>query len=207
MAEGQSPAGGALACPQRLERRILTLGHRQQVAELPRRRLDRERVGELHRRDVGRRRDADLLEQSQLLELQPRLRPQQGDLGLSPGYLRLADIDQRCATDVVPRLRELEELLVAVELLAGHVGVAAGLEHAQVLLRHAGDQIRLGARYVRVGGAQLGVLQRNLRDRLSVQRPVEEQAVVRDRKSTRLNSSHSQISYAVFCLKKKNTEY
>src|SRR5688572_31877203 len=30
-----------------------------------------------------------------------------------------------------------------------------------------------------------------------------------DRKSTRLNSSHSQISYAVFCLKKKtkNNEY
>src|SRR5688572_31874247 len=27
-----------------------------------------------------------------------------------------------------------------------------------------------------------------------------------DRKSTRLNSSHSQISYAVFCLKKKTTE-
>src|SRR2546430_12591395 len=29
-------------------------------------------------------------------------------------------------------------------------------------------------------------------------------AGARDRKSTRLNSSHSQISYAVFCLKKKN---
>src|SRR5438270_9460486 len=28
----------------------------------------------------------------------------------------------------------------------------------------------------------------------------------RDRKSTRLNSSHSQISYAVFCLKKKNKQ-
>src|SRR3989475_2761555 len=28
---------------------------------------------------------------------------------------------------------------------------------------------------------------------------------VRDRKSTRLNSSHSQISYAVFCLKKKKS--
>src|SRR2546427_4836244 len=28
---------------------------------------------------------------------------------------------------------------------------------------------------------------------------------VEDRKSTRLNSSHSQISYAVFCLKKKNS--
>src|SRR2546427_2205047 len=29
----------------------------------------------------------------------------------------------------------------------------------------------------------------------------------RDRKSTRLNSSHSQISYAVFCLKKKKKKY
>src|SRR2546422_8621584 len=28
----------------------------------------------------------------------------------------------------------------------------------------------------------------------------------RDRKSTRLNSSHGYISYAVFCLKKKKTE-
>src|SRR6266536_2623408 len=30
--------------------------------------------------------------------------------------------------------------------------------------------------------------------------------VLRDRKSTRLNSSHEWISYAVFCLKKKNEE-
>src|SRR5436190_2839388 len=29
----------------------------------------------------------------------------------------------------------------------------------------------------------------------------------RDRKSTRLNSSHTVISYAVFCLKKKNNKY
>src|SRR2546430_1262687 len=39
-----------------------------------------------------------------------------------------------------------------------------------------------------------------------VARPHEERAVPvepQDRKSTRLNSSHSQISYAVFCLKKK----
>src|SRR3712207_7853143 len=28
-----------------------------------------------------------------------------------------------------------------------------------------------------------------------------------DRKSTRLNSSHANISYAVFCLKKNNTHY
>src|SRR5688572_32150511 len=35
-----------------------------------------------------------------------------------------------------------------------------------------------------------------------VRRPGE-RSPRRDRKSTRLNSSHSQISYAVFCLKKK----
>src|SRR5256886_12180801 len=33
---------------------------------------------------------------------------------------------------------------------------------------------------------------------------VVQKATELDRKSTRLNSSHSQISYAVFCLKKKN---
>src|SRR2546427_6638399 len=33
--------------------------------------------------------------------------------------------------------------------------------------------------------------------------PLRRLARGRDRKSTRLNSSHSQISYAVFCLKKK----
>src|SRR2546430_7382856 len=32
---------------------------------------------------------------------------------------------------------------------------------------------------------------------------VQDASVSEDRKSTRLNSSHSQISYAVFCLKKK----
>src|SRR2546430_11688672 len=39
--------------------------------------------------------------------------------------------------------------------------------------------------------------------RAGVDAPVVSAAVTLDRKSTRLNSSHSQISYAVFCLKKK----
>src|SRR2546430_10570531 len=37
------------------------------------------------------------------------------------------------------------------------------------------------------------------------QRVAEAGGQQEDRKSTRLNSSHSQISYAVFCLKKKKT--
>src|SRR2546430_11932599 len=36
--------------------------------------------------------------------------------------------------------------------------------------------------------------------------PTTEITVWEDRKSTRLNSSHSQISYAVFCLKKKKKQ-
>src|SRR5206468_4910860 len=32
-------------------------------------------------------------------------------------------------------------------------------------------------------------------------------SLLQDRKSTRLNSSHDQISYAVFCLKKKKNKY
>src|SRR3712207_7689803 len=54
----------------------------------------------------------------------------------------------------------------------------------------------------------VGLLHRQLRD------PAEDRTERsgvgvgerRDRKSTRLNSSHANISYAVFCLKKKNTK-
>src|SRR5688572_1836201 len=35
---------------------------------------------------------------------------------------------------------------------------------------------------------------------------IRQRRELRDRKSTRLNSSHSQISYAVFCLKKKKKQ-
>src|SRR5690348_18124405 len=47
---------------------------------------------------------------------------------------------------------------------------------------------------------------RHLRDQLLGQD--DQHALAQDRKSTRLNSSHPSISYAVFCLKKKKkTEY
>src|SRR2546430_11471073 len=51
---------------------------------------------------------------------------------------------------------------------------------------------------VRVGEESLRA---DRQDRAEVEVGVERE---QDRKSTRLNSSHSQISYAVFCLKKKN---
>src|SRR2546429_5936471 len=40
-------------------------------------------------------------------------------------------------------------------------------------------------------------------EEILIETPLEP-ATVPDRKSTRLNSSHGYISYAVFCLKKKN---
>src|SRR2546430_4465648 len=56
-----------------------------------------------------------------------------------------------------------------------------------------------------VGGDRKGLANDDLRVELGI---FEERARcrLRDRKSTRLNSSHSQISYAVFCLKKKKTD-
>src|SRR2546430_14474410 len=41
--------------------------------------------------------------------------------------------------------------------------------------------------------------------RVTLVSPAMAKSATSDRKSTRLNSSHSQISYAVFCLKKKKS--
>src|SRR5688572_32104863 len=59
---------------------------------------------------------------------------------------------------------------------------------------------RAGALVVRVRHAGAG----HVVVRVLVPRVGQRDLVGGDRKSTRLNSSHSQISYAVFCLKKKN---
>src|SRR3712207_6857817 len=54
------------------------------------------------------------------------------------------------------------------------------------------------------GGFELGGLRPALVRAMNVLRQYEESEVDgADRKSTRLNSSHANISYAVFCLKKK----
>src|SRR3712207_8502486 len=59
------------------------------------------------------------------------------------------------------------------------------------------------------GGGQLGAVQRGGVHAAQRERPQPAvgsgvlDAEIEDRKSTRLNSSHANISYAVFCLKKK----
>src|SRR5689334_23553846 len=57
--------------------------------------------------------------------------------------------------------------------------------------------------HLRAGTSPPTTMSDGLKDRLSLLGGRWETALSLDRKSTRLNSSHSSISYAVFCLKKK----
>src|SRR2546430_9970447 len=62
----------------------------------------------------------------------------------------------------------------------------------------------LGASRVNSGDIQVGTLVAYLTYLVQILMSVVMATfMISDRKSTRLNSSHSQISYAVFCLKKK----
>src|SRR5688572_32190462 len=72
----------------------------------------------------------------------------------------------------------------------------AGSEFAMHARHWLQCNLHRGSRIVRVGRQTLVAFTAK---RLGID-------VTRDRKSTRLNSSHSQISYAVFCLKKKNKQ-
>src|SRR4051812_49497647 len=73
----------------------------------------------------------------------------------------------------------------------------SGVTHPRLAhVFHAGDQVAHLADTERAGLFHLG------RDDADL-----EQLVIGDRKSTRLNSSHMSISYAVFCLKKKKNIY
>src|SRR3712207_7886769 len=56
------------------------------------------------------------------------------------------------------------------------------------------------------GKSPLAIVGREHGTVLPLQLEADAHRVQEDRKSTRLNSSHANISYAVFCLKKKKTK-
>src|SRR5687768_17720631 len=74
---------------------------------------------------------------------------------------------------------------------------AVGCEAAAVNLHHRGDQIRQRFGDSFAGMPLIYSEEPELLGTLGALHPLK------DRKSTRLNSSHGYISYAVFCLKKK----
>src|SRR2546430_6176018 len=65
--------------------------------------------------------------------------------------------------------------------------------------------LRVGSPRAGPAAARGRMLERGPRGRYRRGWPENDAHRLRDRKSTRLNSSHSQISYAVFCLKKKKS--
>src|SRR5206468_8583916 len=90
-------------------------------------------------------------------------------------------------------------LMGAVILFAGSVGIAAAQER---LPQNSGFGTGVGESAGTGTRSQTWDTQA-FKERLSLNACVSQ-----DRKSTRLNSSHDQISYAVFCLKKKkNNKY
>src|SRR3989442_2439858 len=68
------------------------------------------------------------------------------------------------------------------------------------LFRSRLDDVEEAVEYERLGGLFLGLFGNK------TVAPLAYTATIRDRKSTRLNSSHVRISYAVFCLKKKTDQ-
>src|SRR5205814_6852619 len=76
--------------------------------------------------------------------------------------------------------------------------------HGVAALAHVSDwaAVRPGLRHSQRGGAAVFGRWRRHHGRTRRRDPVSADPV-QDRKSTRLNSSHLGISYAVFCLKKK----
>src|SRR5204863_9742047 len=113
---------------------------------------------------------------------------------------------------LVPAPRRAEILFRAAQLFAEHKEALARdmtREMGKVLAETRGDvQEAVDMTFFMAGEGrrQYGqTVPSELRDKfaMSVRQPLGVCAVITDRKSTRLNSSHVEISYAVFCLKKK----
>src|SRR5438034_3345425 len=74
-------------------------------------------------------------------------------------------------------------------------------EHVALAIADRRDVVRRAARIPRVAGVSPSIVDEAEHDLIVVDEFLQH---FLDRKSTRLNSSHTVISYAVFCLKKKN---
>src|SRR6266853_3720720 len=101
----------------------------------------------------------------------------------------------------------LDEQLVALARISGECLAHGTKRHEPQAGHHlAGGTLFVLARIVVAHQAEARVTAVTLGHQFRVTRQIAHRGQ-RDRKSTRLNSSHSQISYAVFCLKKKKKIY
>src|SRR5262245_62461596 len=123
-----------------------------------------------------------------------------GRAALGTGDLTAATIRLREALRAQPDLPEARESLARALYAMGDLDGA--VEELRALLHGQPDAIR--ARYFLA--TALMAKQDWPAARRQLDEVVRRQPDLVDRKSTRLNSSHLGISYAVFCLKKKKTQ-
>src|SRR5256886_3919262 len=90
------------------------------------------------------------------------------------------------------------------DVTARQIGMAPQKVHVRVLIGEVLPlDFKLGASAVQLEAVTVAAATTGVEMRTSEAATNVTQQQIKDRKSTRLNSSHSQISYAVFCLKKK----
>src|SRR4051812_20036276 len=96
-------------------------------------------------------------------------------------------------------------LVSVVLLLAYGQGLGGCVLHAFLNMGNNVIVLWPGQTSMQAGGQRAGkAVKYELEDVEAIR---DEVPIIRDRKSTRLNSSHMSISYAVFCLKKKTTTH
>src|SRR3712207_7286104 len=105
---------------------------------------------------------------------------------------------QTCALPILP-LADEGAVLGALRGLSQH----ASIDEVECLWQ---PYMLLAARIREVFGLPGMTVEQTVpfRDKEQMKRVLDAAGIRTDRKSTRLNSSHANISYAVFCLKKKN---
>ena len=110
------------------------------------------------------------------------------------------------ADDYLLKPFAVEELTARLRALLRRPDGALGLSltAGNVTFDTSSREVRVGRELIKISKKEMGVLEQLMRRAgRVVPKDTLESKLYGDRKSTRLNSSHITISYAVFCLKKK----
>src|SRR5438034_5902705 len=110
---------------------------------------------------------------------------------------RLSHLFREELSDIIRT--ELSDPRISEIMSITRVNVSADLENADAFVSVLGDAEEKASTIAALSHAA-PFLRRHLLERIRIRRVPR---LHLDRKSTRLNSSHTVISYAVFCLKKK----
>src|SRR2546430_5114666 len=112
-------------------------------------------------------------------------------------------IDVNVAKSVAEEIKQLHDLGLEVALVVGGGNIFRGVSaSAGNMDRSSADYIGMLATVMNAVVLQDALEKQGVHTRVMSAIDIPQLAEPLDRKSTRLNSSHSQISYAVFCLKK-----